>query len=400
MRIALVHDWLTGVRGGEKCLDVLCRCYPDAELYTLLHRRGATTPAIERMRIRTSPLQLVPGVSRTYRCLLPFMPAAIESFRLPAQLDLVVSCSHAVAKGVLPPDGVPHVCYCFTPMRYAWHLRDDYFRAPADAPKLHPARLAYRMRDRLLDRLRQWDREASGRVTHFVAISRTVQQRIRECYGRHSVVIPPPVDVDFYTPARVAREDFYLCVSALVPYKRIDLAIKACEKLRRRLVIVGTGPLQRRLARRAGPMTRFLGWRSDAEVRDLLRRSRALIFPGCEDFGIVPVEAQACGCPVIAFARGGATETVIAAGRGVSETGVFFNEQTVDCLCEGLQRLESSSSSFCPRAARREALRYSTQRFRHDLMNYLKRVVEAHASDDDTRPAVRSNRGSGAHVAA
>jgi glycosyltransferase involved in cell wall biosynthesis len=225
-----------------------------------------------------------------------------------------------------------------------------------------------------------------------VAISRTVQQRIRECYGRQSVVIPPPVDVDFYTPAGIAREDFYLCVSALVPYKRIDLAIEACQKLRRRLVIVGAGPLQRRLARRAGPMIRFLGWRSNEEIRDLLRRCRALIFPGCEDFGIVPVEAQACGSPVIAFARGGATETV--------ETGVFFNEQTVECLCEELQRLESSRDRFCPLAARRQAIRFSTQRFRHDLTTYLRRVAEARASDDDTRPAVRSNRVSGTHVAA
>lgn len=376
MQIAFIHDWLVGARGGEKCLDVLCRRYPEAQLYTLLRRPGATTEAIERMSIQTSFLQRVPGITRNYRYLLPLMPAAIEALRLPAELNLVVSCSHAVAKGVIVPCGVPHVCYCFTPMRYAWALRSDYFGASAARGVLQSAaRLKGFLRNRLLDRLCDWDRAASDRVTHFVAISRTIQRRIRDCYGRDSVVIYPPVDVDFYTPARVEREDFYLCISALVPYKRVDLAIEACNRLGRRLLIVGAGPLQKKYAAQAGPSVSLVGWRSDNEIRDLLRRCRALIFPGLEDFGIVPVEAQACGAPVVAFARGGATESIIAADGSGSGTGVFFRDQTVECLCEALLELESGRHAFCPAAARRNAVRFSVQRFEREIVDYLQNVV-------------------------
>jgi glycosyltransferase involved in cell wall biosynthesis len=386
MQIALVHDWLVGTRGGEKCLDALCRHYPDAKLFTLLRRRGATTSAIERMSIQTSPLQRVPGITRLYRCFLPLMPAAIESFRMPANLDLVVSCSHAVAKGVIAPRGVPHVCYCFTPMRYAWALRDDYFRSPAAGGRsTRAAHLTAFVRNHLLDRLCEWDRAASDRVTHFVAISRTIQDRIRDCYGRDSVVIHPPVDVGFYTPADVAREDFYLCVSALVPYKRIDLAIEACNRLGRRLLIVGAGPLQKRFAAQAGPTVQLLGWRSDTEIRHLVRRCRALIFPGFEDFGIVPVEAQACGAPVVAYERGGATETVLAADGSGPGTGIFFREQTVECLCEALLELESGSIALCPRAARRQALQFSAGRFEREMTAYLQSVVDGSETARDRR---------------
>jgi len=197
-RVVLVHDWLTGMRGGEKCLEVLCRRWPDAQLFTLLHRAGSVSPSIERLQPRTSPLQWLPGVHRYYRYLLPLMPAAAR-WQLPP-CDLVISLSHCVAKAAQPPEGVPHVCYCFTPMRYAWHMRNAYFgrkrrnlKARAVAP--------------MLAGLRQWDRQTADRVTHFLAISRTVQERIAECYGRSSTVIYPPVDTDFYCPAPVPREE-------------------------------------------------------------------------------------------------------------------------------------------------------------------------------------------------
>jgi glycosyltransferase involved in cell wall biosynthesis len=202
-----------------------------------------------------------------------------------------------------------------------------------------------------------------------------VQQRILECYGRDSVVIFPPVDVEYFTPADVVRGQEYLCVSALVPYKRIELAIQACNRLGRRLLIVGNGPLRRKLMREAGPTVRFLGWRSNADIRDLLRRCRALMFPGLEDFGIVPVEAQACGCPVIAFGQGGATETILAPDSSRPGTGTFFEEQTIECLCEALLDFEAHADDYCPAAARRQALRFSEQRFQNELTGYIQSVA-------------------------
>lgn len=404
MRLALVHDWLTGMRGGEKCLEVLCRRFPDARLFTLVHARGSTSPAIERMRITTSFLQRLPGAARHYRYLLPLMPKAVASLAIPADVDLVVSLSHAVAKSVRPPRGVPHVCYCFTPMRYAWHRREDYFTASARFPQTTLSAV----RNTLLDWMRDWDRDTAGRVSHFVAISRTVARRIAECYGRESRIIYPPVDVEFYTPS--APEDaergawiaelgcqsphapgptldpplptphallptpYYLCVSALVPYKRIDLAIAACNRLGRRLVVLGDGPERGRLARLAGPTVRLAGWADNVAIREHLRTATALLFPANEDFGIVPLEAQACGCPVVAFGQGGATETVLAADPSRRGTGLFFEAQTPDSLAQAMLQLESHPDWFDPRLARRQAERFAAPRFERELVEYLEVV--------------------------
>lgn len=374
MQVALVHDWLTGMRGGEKCLEVFCREFPQAPLYTLLHAPGSVAGPIVERPIVTSGLQHVPGIRRTYRYFLPLMPRAIESLRLPRELDLVLSCSHAVAKSVLPPPGVPHVCYCFTPMRYAWHLRDDYFQRSA-APRRSARAPLHWLRDALLDRVRRWDRETSHRVTHFVAISQTVARRIQQCYDRDSTVIYPPVDTEFYTPVVGPREDYYLCVSALVPYKRIDLAIAACNRLRRPLVVIGQGPELARLRRLAGPTIALLGWRSDVEIREHLRRCKAFLFPGQEDFGIAPLEAQACGAPVVAYARGGALETVVAAGPQGPGTGVFFDEQTVESLAAAIGRLEADPRQCSASRARRQAERFALDRFEREIRAYLRDVL-------------------------
>jgi glycosyltransferase involved in cell wall biosynthesis len=367
-RVVLVHDWLTGMRGGEKCLEVLCRRWPDARLFTLLHRPGSVSPAIERLRRRTSFLQRLPGIPRYYRYLLPLMPLAVDSWRLPA-CDLVVSFSHCVAKAARPPRDVPHVCYCFTPMRYAWHMRDAYF-GRGRLPDLRGRAVGA-----LLALLREWDRRTADRVTHFLAISRTVQQRIAECYGRPSTVIYPPVDTDFYAPAAVPRQDYYLVVSAFAPYKRLDLAVLACNQLRRPLVVIGTGQDEARLRALAGPTVRFLGWQPDWVIRDHLRRCRALLFPGEEDFGIVPVEAHACGAPVAAFGRGGATETVVPPGSRAAPTGLWFEDQTVECLADTVRELERSADAFDPAAARRQALRFNQPRFAEELLGYLEGVL-------------------------
>jgi glycosyltransferase involved in cell wall biosynthesis len=365
-RVVLVHDWLTGMRGGEKVLEVLCRRWPAAPLFTLLHQRGSASPHIERLGPRTSFLQFFPHVHRYYRYLLPLMPLAAR-WRLP-ECDLVFSSSHCVAKAAQAPPGVPHVCYCHTPMRYAWHMKSAYFGKP---PGWRAAML-----DRLLAWLRDWDRRTSDRVTHFIANSRVVQQRILDCYGRPSTIIYPPADTDFFTPASVPREDFYLVLSAFAPYKRLDLALAACNRLGRRLMVIGTGQQEKRLRAVAGPTIQFLGWQPAEAIRERLRRCRALLFPGEEDFGIVPVEAQACGTPVIAFGRGGATETVVPLGVKREEpTGVWFEEQTVDCLCSALERFEAQAQHFHPAAARRHALQFNQHRFETEIFGFLSRVL-------------------------
>jgi glycosyltransferase involved in cell wall biosynthesis len=374
-RVVLVHDWLTGMRGGEKCLEVVCRRWPQARLFTLLHARGKVSEAIERLQPETSFLQLLPESHRYYRWLLPLMPAAAASWRLPP-CDLVVSFSHCVAKSARTPRGVPHVCYCFTPMRYAWHMRQAYFGDDTAAPDGRRAFSALKARaiDGVLAWLRDWDRRTAAGVTHFVAISQTVRRRIAECYRRDSAVIYPPVDTDFYCPAAVPREDFYLAVSAFAPYKRIDLAIEACNQLRRRLLVIGTGQDEARLRSLAGPTVALIGWQPDEVIRDHLRRCRALLFPGEEDFGIVPVEAHACGTPVIALGRGGATETVLPPGSR-EPTGLWFDEPAVEALVEALLLFERRSGDFHPAAARRQAQRFNAQRFEDELFRFLAGVL-------------------------
>ncbi len=362
LKVTLVHDWLTGMRGGEKCLEVLCEAFPDARVLTLVHDRGKLSPTIEAMDIRTSPLQLVPGVTRHYRKLLPLMPLATRAWRT-GKVDLVISLSHCVAKMVRPPQGVSHVCYCFTPMRYAWDGRDSYLDSWTDRP------IRKAMAGHILDRLRGLDRATAGRVTHYVAISETIRKRIDRCYGRESRVIQPPVGTDFYTPGPQPREDFYLCVSALVPYKNLDQAIVACSASGRRLVVIGSGPERARLERLAGPSVTFLGWQSDEVIRDHYRRCRALIFPGEEDFGIVPIEALGCQAPVIALGRGGAAETVD------DRVGRTYPDPTVASLNSALDSWEREGQPFDPSLARERAAALALPIFRRKFLGYLAEVV-------------------------
>ncbi len=370
-RVVLVHDWLTGMRGGEKCLEPACRRWPNAPLFALLHRPGTVSESIERLGPRATLLNRLPGVGRYYRYLLPAMPLAAR-WQIP-DCDAVLSFSHCVAKAAVPPPGVPHVCYCFTPMRYAWHMRESYFR------RGRLGRLKASAADLLLARLRRWDRRTADRVTHFVAISETIRRRVRECYDRDCVVIYPPADTDFYAPAAVPREDYYLVVSALAPYKRFDLALAACNRLGRKLVVIGQGQDEARLRALAGPTVSFLGWQPDEVIRDHYRRCRAVLFPAEEDFGIVPVEAQACGATVIALGRGGATETIKPLGPTAEPTGVFFAEQTTDAVADAIERFERSADEFDPRAARRNALPFRRERYEAELFGYVGRVIRGEA---------------------
>ncbi len=368
LRVVLVHDWLTGMRGGEKVLEVFCRRWPKASLYTVLHKKGSTSAAIEALQPRASFLRFFPAAHRYYRYLLPLMPRAVN-WSLP-DCDLVLSSSHCVAKGVSAPPGVPHVCYCHTPMRYAWHMQTAYFR------NANWRGIKGWLVERLMSRMRAWDRRTADGVTHFIANSKVVQQRILDCYGRSSEVIHPPVDTEYYCPAPVKREDFYLVLSAFAPYKRLDLALEACKLLGRRLVVIGSGQDEAKLRRLAGPDVQFLGWQANEVIKDYLRRCRALLFPGEEDFGIVPVEAQACGTPVIAFGRGGATETIVPLHQARTEpTGVWFEEQSPACLAAAIEMFEKNAGQFNPHALRLHALQFDGHRFAKEFFEYLAKIV-------------------------
>jgi glycosyltransferase involved in cell wall biosynthesis len=326
---------------------------------------GSVSPLIERRRITTSFVQRLPGAARRYRHYLPLFPRAVEAFDLRGY-DLVLSSSHCVAKGARPAPGARHVCYCFTPMRYVWDLYDDYFGRRAGP-------LVRALMPPVASALRRWDRRSSARVDEFVAISRHVAARVDRCYGRSAEVIYPPVDVQRFDVADGDAGDFYLVVSALVPYKRLDLAIQAVGRLGRRLLVVGSGPEERALRAVAGPGVEFLGWRLDAEIAELYRRCRAVLFPGVEDFGIVPLEAMAAGRPVVAFAAGGVLETVVPPGGHEPPTGLFFDAQTVDALAGALRRLESGAIAFDPKALRARAEAFDRPRFKERIAAFLDR---------------------------
>ena len=369
-RVALVHDWLTGMRGGERCLEVFCELFPEADLFTLLRVPGSVSETIERRRITTSFIQGMPGAAQRYRHYLPLFPAAVRRFDLRGY-DLVLSSSHAVAKGVRVPPGALHVCYCFTPMRYVWDLYGEYFGARAGP-------LTRAVMPPLAAWLRRWDRRTAAGVHHFVAISRFVADRIRRAYGRPAEVIYPPVDVARFR-VEEGPGDFYLVVSALTPYKRVDLAVAAASKLGRRLVVVGSGPEEARLRSLAGPTVELLGWRDDAEIALLYSRCRALLFPTVEDFGITPLEAMASGRPVIALGQGGALETVVGPGGAEPATGIFFERQSVEDLAEAIQRFESDSPRFEPKALRRRAEAFDRPLFKERIEQYLAARLVEHA---------------------
>jgi len=362
MKVALVHDWLTGMRGGENCLEVFCQMFPGADIYTLIHIPGSVSQEIEKHRIYTSFIQRMPGARHRYRWFLPLMPRAIESFELKGY-DLVLSSSHCVAKGVRP-QGAPHLCYCHTPMRYAWDMYGHYFnRERYSWPTLFAI-------EKIMPGLRRWDQSTVSRVDRFVANSRNVAERIKRIYGAESDVVYPPVDVDFYRQAPVfGKREGYLVVSAFAPYKKIDLAIKVFNERGERLLIVGAGEDRARLKAMAGPTIQFEKPVSRERLRELYLRATALIYPGEEDFGIIPVEAMACGTPVIAYGRGGALETVIPLRDSFTEspTGVYFDNQTPDSLNSAIDKFENDADKFKEEALRGHAEKFSAKLFEEKM---------------------------------
>ena len=359
MKTAIVHDWLTGMRGGEKVLEVFCELFPDADLYTLLHVPGSVSPVIADRPIHTTFVQNLPRAAKWYRYYLPLFPTAIEMFDL-RQYDLVLSTSHCVAKGVITAPHTCHISYVHTPMRYVWDLFNDYFG---------PHRMGWLKRlliSFFSTYLRTWDAASAGRVDHYISNSAYVAGRIRKYYRRDATVIHPPVSVDKFS-VREGDGDYYLVVSAFAPYKRIDLAVEAFAKMGKKLKVVGSGQDAQRLREMSGPNIEYTDWLEGHQVIEAFEHCKAFIFPGEEDFGITPVEAQAAGRPVIAYARGGALETVCGAYVDAPErpdpcTGVFFREQTVESLCEAVEFFERENP-----ISPREALRTHAETFARDL---------------------------------
>lgn len=361
MNVVLVHDWLTGMRGGEKVLLSLARLFPGAPIYTLLHVKGSLCPELETRDIRTTFVQHLPGADRRYRHYLPLFPAAAASMDL-SSFDLVISSSHCVAKGVRAARGALHLCYCHTPMRYVWDRYDDYFGAGKIGG---PARWLIPL---AVEGLRAWDVATSANVHRYAANSVHVAARIRRHYGREAEVIPPPVDTDFFTPGGEGAGQFDLVVSALAPYKRVDLILEAYRGTGRPLKIVGTGPEEARLRALAPPEAALLGHVDDAALRDLYRRCRAVIMAGVEDFGIVPLEAMACGRPAVVFGEGGGPESVL---RG--QTGIVFEEATPAALRAAIDSLEVARFSTIALRARAEA--HSRQVFESRFRAFVDRTM-------------------------
>jgi glycosyltransferase involved in cell wall biosynthesis len=353
MRLAFVHDWLTGMRGGEKALEVLCERFPSATLFTLVHVPGSASAVIESLQPRTSFVQYLPRVAQYYRLYLPLFPTAIEQFDFD-RYDLVVSLSHCCVKSIVRPGRTRHLCYCLTPMRYAWDQFDAYFG---------PERLG-RARNRLMRsimaRLARWDRDTAGRVDRYVAISHHVAGRIARYYNREAAVIYPPVDTDFFRPRSQVADRSALVVSALVPYKRVDVAIEACRLAGVPLTVAGEGPDRARLERMGGDSVTFLGRVSDDELRELYSSTGVTLLPGEEDFGIVPLEAQSCGRPVVAYGRGGACETVVH-----NVTGLLVDDPSPSAFGAAIGR--ALATTFNPAIIRSHAERFSRSRFGDEM---------------------------------
>ncbi|MGA2369574.1 MAG: glycosyltransferase [Candidatus Korobacteraceae bacterium] len=368
LRVALIHDWLVNMRGGEKVLEILCRRFPDAPLWTLLYVPGSVSSTIENRQIKTSLLQALPFAKTKYRHYLPLFPLFAELTRVRG-FDIVISSSHAVAKGMVKKtsDSRPlHICYIHTPMRYIWDRFDDYF-----GPDKVGSFASHCFFKPVAKVLQIYDRETVDRVDVFIANSRFVADRVKRLYGRDAEILPPPVDVQCFAAVERSPEDWYLVVSALAPYKRVDHAIRACAMLGRELRIVGSGPEERKLrllARDIGANVQFLGFVNARDLVEYYRRAKGVLFPGVEDFGIVPVEAIATGCPVVAFRKGGVLDSM------TGETAELYSEQTVEGLREAIVRFEKRE--FPEHELRSRAARFAPECFLSQFEQILERAYD------------------------
>ncbi len=363
LKVAIVHYWLVGMRGGEKVIEALCEMFPQADLFTHVYVPGAISPTINKHRVRTSFISRLPRAATRYQSYLPLMPMALEQLDLRGY-DLILSSESGPSKGIIPPAGALHLCYCHSPMRYIWNMFHDYRERSGPVTRLLMPPLSHY--------LRTWDAISATRVHHFAANSRTVARRLGTYYRRDATVIHPPVDTRAFAPVSDdERGDFYLMAGELVAYKRPDLAVEAFNRMRKPLVVAGGGEMLGRLRTLAGPTVSVLGPQSFDSLRSLYARCQALVFPGEEDFGIVPVEAMASGRPVIAFRRGGATETVVD-GR----TGLFFDVQDPEAIAEAVACCERTT--FDPALITAHARQFGADVFKASMGRFVAESLAAH----------------------
>mgnify|MGYP001460817414 FL=1 len=370
MRVAVIHEWLVDYSGSERVVEQILKIFPDADLFAQVEFLPSNLKFfIQNKSVKTSFIQKLPLAKKKYRSYLPLMPLAVEQFDL-SGYDLVISSAHAVAKGVLTGPDQLHISYVHSPMRYAWDLQHQYLRESGLDKGLKGWLAKW-----LLHKMRLWDVRTAHGVDAFTANSRFIARRIRKVYGREATVIYPPVDISAFT-LREDKEDFYLTASRMVPYKKIDLIVEAFSRMpEKELVVIGDGPDFQKVKAKAGGNVTLLGYQPFEELRDHMQRAKAFVFAAEEDFGIIPVEAQACGTPVIAYGKGGALETV----RGPEHenpTGLFFPEQTVESLMDAVCRFERESERFKPADCRRNAVRFSPERFREEFSSFVEKEWE------------------------
>lgn len=361
MKVAIVHDWLTNMGGAEQCVINLHKCFPDAPIYTTFYDQDNMDPIFKEMNIITSSLQKKKNKKYNHKKYYPFMPLAFEEFDL-NDYDLVISSSSSCAKGVITNPGSIHICYCHTPMRYAWEKRDEYIAGMGNLKK--------KLVKILLHYMRIWDTVSSNGVDYFIANSNEVKNRIKKHYKREALVINPPVRCNLFNISDTTK-DYYLVLSRLVTYKRFDLAVEACKELNKNLIVIGEGPEKENLEKLAEGYKNiaFLGRQPDEAVKKYMSEAKALLYPGEEDFGIVPVEAEACGVPVIAYGKGGVLDSVID-----GKTGVFFDEQTVENLKDAILKCETMT--FDKKEIREHAMQFNEEEFRRKILEFVEKVVE------------------------
>jgi len=379
-RVAVIHDWLPLVGGAERVLEQILELYPNADIYTLFDSVSRDdAPFLKNRNIITSGLQKLPRIEKYYRNLLPLLPYTIEQFDL-RHYELIISSSSAVAKGVISSPDQLHVCYCHSPMRYAWDLQAHYLKHTGLSSGLRSTFIRY-----VLHKMRIWDVVSSNRVDAFIANSSYIAERINKTYRRESTVINPPVNIARFQ-IQTKKEDFYLAASRQVPYKRIDLIVEAFKQCPdKQLIVIGDGPEHKKIKALAGANVQILGFQSDAVLVDYMRRAKAFLFAAQEDFGILPVEAQACGTPVIAYGRGGARETVID-----KRTGLLFDEQTVPSLLDAIERFERLKDQFNANEIRQHATSFSEEHFKQNFKVFIDQKMRERANSKYRRPAMDS----------